>query len=294
MVRPAQFGFNHETAATNIFQKSIDIQAAALHEKALKEFDDFVQLLRSYKIYVIVLQDPGKPPTPDAVFPNNWISFHHDTMVLYPMLAVNRRQERRKAWVRLLQDAFTIGNTIDLSDFENQNQFLEGTGSLVLDRKNSIAYANRSSRTHDTVLKRFAEKLNYKPLYFTALDREGNEIYHTNVLLSIGTKTAVICSEIISDNAERNAVLRQLSAHHEIVTISYDQMLRFSGNILLVKNRDGANFWVMSDQAMQAFDKHQLSTLLKDGHLIHAPLTTIETAGGGSARCMLAEIFYEG
>lgn len=292
MVRPAQFGFNAETAPTNIFQDANETSnPKIIHEKALKEFDDFVQLLRSNKIYVIVLQDPGIPVTPDSLFPNNWISFHKDTIVLYPMLAPNRRLERRSSWISLLKVAFRFKNVVDFSGHEKQNQFLEGTGSLVLDRENRIAYANLSSRTDETLLKKFAFTMNYNLVCFTASDKNGKEIYHTNVMMAIGKIKAVVCDEIINDEKERKILLRQLSTHHEIVKITHEQLLRFAGNMLLVKNRDGVKFWVMSEQAYLSLNDTQLKILNKDGGFIHAPLYTIESVGGGSARCMMTEVF---
>lgn len=292
MVRPAQFGFNAETASTNIFQQDLSgKQEQIIHEKALKEFDDFVQLLRDHKIYVIVLQDPGMPATPDSIFPNNWISFHEDTIVLYPMLAENRRKERRSEWIGWLKHAVHSQQLTDLSGYEKQNQFLEGTGSLVLDRTYKIAYANHSSRTSKNLLLEFADKMNYEAVSFRAADNNGNEIYHTNVLMAIGEKTAVVCSEMICDVKERKNVLQKLSAHHEVVEISPQQLLQFAGNMLLVKNRDGERFWVMSEQAFHSLNNSQIETLQKDGGFIHSPLTTIEKTGGGSARCMMAEIF---
>lgn len=292
MVRPSQFGFNTETAGTNIFQHvTNETDLRTVHEKALKEFDDFVQLLRSHKIYVIVLQDPGTPFTPDSIFPNNWISFHDETIVLYPMLAENRRKERRSGWISLLKHAFNSGKVIDLSGHEKQNQFLEGTGSLVLDRIHHIAYANRSSRTKENLLNDFAKKINYDTVCFTATDKDGNEIYHTNVLMAIGEKTAVVCSEVIRDEEERENVMQKLGLHHEVVDITQQQLLQFAGNMLLVKNRDGVKFWVMSEQAFCSLTSSQIGILQKEGGFIHLPLSTIETVGGGSARCMMAEVF---
>ncbi|HUM45444.1 MAG TPA: arginine deiminase-related protein [Chitinophagales bacterium] len=292
MVRPGQFGFNAETASTNIFQQDFSGKPAqTIHEKALKEFDDFVQLLRDHKIYVLVLQDPGKLNTPDAIFLNNWISFHEDTIVLYPMLAENRRKERRSEWVAFLQQTLHSGNVIDFSGYEKQNQFLEGTGSLVLDRTHKIAYATRSSRTSEKLLNEFADKMSYELVCFTATDNNGNEIYHTNVLMAIGEKTAVICSEMIRDEGERKMVLQKLTPNHELIVITSQQLLQFAGNMLLVKNRDGEKFWVMSEQAFHSLTDSQIDILEKDGGFIHSPLKTIETTGGGSARCMMAEIF---
>lgn len=295
MIRPAQFGFNTETADTNIFQhEPVAISQQDNHTKALIEFDHFVQRLREHKIYVIVLQDPGMPVTPDSLFPNNWISFHEDTVVLYPMLAKNRRMERRNEWISLLKQTFQLSKEIDLSGYEKQEKYLEGTGSLVLDRVNKIAYANLSSRTHLIVLQQFAEKFRYALVHFKATDSQGQEIYHTNVLMAIGEKTAVLCSEVIHDETERNTVLQKISAYQEVVDITYQQLLQFAGNMLLVKNRDGAKFWVMSEQAFQSLLPSQREILQKDGVFIHSALHTIEKIGGGSARCMMAEVFWGG
>jgi hypothetical protein len=295
MIRPAQFGFNTETADTNIFQhEPVATSQHDNHSKALIEFDHFVQRLREHKIYVIVLQDPGMPATPDSLFPNNWISFHEDTVVLYPMLAKNRQLERRAAWIILLKQTFHLKKEIDLSGYEKQEQYLEGTGSLVLDRINKIAYANLSSRTHEIVLQQFAEQFRYDLVHFKATDNQGKEIYHTNVLMAIGEKTAVLCSEVIHDETERNTVLEKMSAYQEVVDITYQQLLQFAGNMLLVKNRDGAKFWVLSEQAFHSLTPFQKKQLEKDGAFIHAPLNTIEKIGGGSARCMMAEVFLGG
>ena len=295
MIRPAQFGFNTETADTNTFQNEpVESSQQDNLTKALIEFDDFIQLLREHKIYVIVLQDPGLPVTPDSLFPNNWISFHDDTVVLYPMLAKNRRMERRAGWISLLKQMFQHNKEIDLSGYETQEKYLEGTGSLVLDRVNKIAYANLSSRTHEIALQQFTDKIKYELVLFKATDNHGKEIYHTNVLMSIGEKTAVLCSEVMHNETERNKVLEKMSAYQEVVEISYQQLLQFAGNMLLVKNRDGAKFWVMSEQAFHSLTAKQKKQLEKDGALIYAPLYTIEKIGGGSARCMMAEVFLGG
>lgn len=291
MVRPARFGFNTETAGTNIFQQEINsIHISEVQEKAWKEFDDLVQLLRSHKVYVIVLQDPGIPATPDSIFPNNWISFHADTMVLYPMLAANRRWERRSGWIRLLSNLFHIGRLIDFSPYENDKQYLEGTGSMVLDRTNRVVYATLSSRTSQTLLREFADTLRFDLVSFHATDNDGKEIYHTNVMMAIGGKTAVVCSEVIRSDEERTNLLTKLSANHELVIISYEQMQHFAGNMLLVKNRDDEKYWVMSEQAFHSLTASQIKILEKEGSIIFSSLNTIETIGGGSARCMMTEI----
>ncbi|MBA2406851.1 MAG: amidinotransferase [Chitinophagales bacterium] len=288
MIRPAKFGFNAETAGTNIFQQRVNSER--VNEKALYEFDEFVKVLRSHKIYVVILQDPGLPATPDSIFPNNWISFHDESMILYPMLASNRRSERRANWICLLKETFQKKQVIDLSGYENQNLFLEGTGSMVFDRINKVIYGNISSRTDKNLLNEVAAKFGYQSVSFQVINDEGNEIYHTNVLMAIGEKTAVICSEIITDAAERSSVLKKIS-DHDVVEISYQQLLKFAGNMLLVKNRDGEKFWVMSKQAYESLQPAQKNILLKDGNFIYSDLKTIEAIGGGSARCMMAEVF---
>ena len=292
MVRPSKFGFNRETSSTNVFQhEAMNSDSEGVQAEALREFDQFVNRLREQKIYVTVLQDPGLLNTPDSLFPNNWISFHRDTMILYPLLAENRRKEKRSEWINLLRSEYHVNNVIDLSGYENQNQYLEGTGSIVLDRKNDVIYGNISSRTNPGLLKDIAAKLNYEPVTFSAHLKTGEEIYHTNVVMAIGEWTAVICSEVISDKKERNAVLKNLGKYHRVVEIDEHQLKCFAGNMLLVKNRDNKKFWVMSEQAFRSLSKTQIEVLKTDGGFICSDLQTIETIGGGSARCMMAEIF---
>jgi hypothetical protein len=211
MVRPAGFAFNSETAGSNIFQTADnDADRSDIHAKALQEFDALVKKLRQNKVYVIVLQDPGIPATPDSIFPNNWISFHKKEIVLYPMLAANRRQERRNDWVLFLKCELQKPRIIDLTNYENEQMFLEGTGSLVLDRINQVAYANRSSRTSEKLLNAFAQKMHYEVLSFLATDSRKREIYHTNVVMAMGEKTVVICPEVIRDLREKKQVLERL------------------------------------------------------------------------------------
>ena len=289
MVRPARFGFNDETSGSNIFQKT-HLPDKNPHEKAIKEFDSLVKKLREQKIYVIVLQDRNEQ-APDSLFPNNWISFHDDRLILYPMLAENRRKERKREWIQLLKQATGTKSITDLSQSENEGAFLEGTGSLVLDRKNKIAYANLSARTDKTLLVRWCSAMGYELISFRASTRDGKEIYHTNVIMSIGDKVAVICTDVIYDKEEQEKVKGKLSASHSLVEITEDQVNHFCGNLLLVKNREGKKFWVMSEQAFLAFTDDQKSLLQADGEFIYSGLDTIESVGGGSARCMLAEIF---
>lgn len=290
MIRPAQFGFNHETAASNVFQKGSEQAPDEIQQKALKEFDELVKLLRLNKIYVIVIGDDGKLHTPDSVFPNNWISFHSGKMVLYPMLSESRRRERRSDWIQLLKQCSGSKEIIDFTREELNGKFLEGTGSMVLDHANKIAYANLSSRTHEELFPRWCSRFELEPVFFHATTIDGKEIYHTNVLMAVGEKTAVICPEAIRDQVERSRVIEKLSAHHRLIEISEEQMNHYCGNLLLVKNREGKKFWVMSTRAFRRLSEEQKEMLRLDGDLLHSPLETIESVGGGSARCMMAEM----
>lgn len=291
MIRPSLFGFNTETAESNIFQKPSDVKKESVHDEALKEFDLLAKKLRENKVYVIVLQDPGMPYTPDSLFPNNWISFHREKMILYPLLAENRRMERRSDWIELLKHTSGISEVKNFSAEESGGKFLEGTGSIVPDRKNKVAYANLSSRTNFELLQQWCNEMHFEPVAFTATTRDKKEIYHTNVLMALGEKTAVMCSEVIRDVTERQKVLSKLSAHHRLVEISEAQMMRFAGNMLLVKNRDGEKFWVMSEKAFDCLSSSQKEILKLDGEFLFSDLKMIEAVGGGSARCMIAEVF---
>jgi len=291
MIRPVSFGFNEQTAGSNAFQNR-DVDQQAVQDKALAEFDGFVKILKENGVSVTVVDDTAQPHTPDSIFPNNWISFHADgTVFLYPMQAENRRLERREDIISKLEDTFKVAHVIDLSRFEAENKFLEGTGSMVLDRGNKIAYACLSPRTDKEVLTLFCEQAGYKAISFEAADANGKAIYHTNVLMCIGSGFAVICTDSIPNPHEKVVVLESLrSTHKEVVEITFDQMNRFAGNMLEVKNKAGENLIVMSQNAYQALDEVQKSTLKKYGKLVYADINTIETNGGGSARCMIAEV----
>lgn len=291
MVRPAAFGFNQQTAVNNAFQ--VDTQTVHLQQLALQEFDDFVTLLRSNKVGVYVIEDSAEPRTPDAVFPNNWLSFHpHHQLFLYPMFAPNRRLERKPGAIDQIKKQFGIRDLIDLSAFEKDEQFLEGTGSMVLDRVRKIAYACLSPRTCLPVLDEFCNRTGYQPVWFQATDSNGTPIYHTNVMMCVARQFVVICLESITDPAERARVADKInSTGKNIVEISYDQMNQFAGNMLQVENRDGELFLVMSSRAYQSLSPIQVQELTRFNKIIHADLSTIENNGGGSARCMMAEIF---
>ncbi|WP_255486792.1 citrulline utilization hydrolase CtlX [Mucilaginibacter sp. SP1R1] len=291
MIRPVSFGFNEQTAESNAFQNR-DANQQAVQDKALAEFDGFVNTLRVNGVNVTVIDDTAQPHTPDSIFPNNWVSFHTDGNVfLYPMQAKNRRLERREDIISKLEDTFKVGHVIDLSRFEAENKFLEGTGSMVLDRQNKIAYACLSPRTDKQVLEFFCEQAGYKAISFEAVDAHGKAIYHTNVLMCIGSAFAVICTDSIANPHEKVVVLESLrSTHKQIVPITFDQMNRFAGNMLEVTNKAGETLIVMSNNAYQALTDEQKNMLKKYGKLVYADINTIETNGGGSARCMMAEV----
>jgi hypothetical protein len=292
MVRPARFAFNPQTAPSNAFQQA---SAAELDQQAtaLCEFENLAELLRDAGVSVIVAQDTPSPLKPDAIFPNNWVSFHRDgSAVLYPMLAPNRRCERRDEIVQLVsrEGGFRIARTVDLSYRENQGKFLEGTGSLVLDRVNRVAYAGLSPRTDLDVLGEFSQQLDYDLVTFEAADATGKAVYHTNVLMAIGARFAVLCSETIGPPEQRAAVLAKLRATgHEVVEISLQQMSAFAGNLLELAPPAG-NVIVMSSTAWSSLDAVQRRTLERHGRVLAAAIPVIERCGGGGVRCMLAEI----
>lgn len=290
MIRPVAFAYNAQTAVNNKFQAAGNAEAAQV--KALEEFDAFVDKLRENDIEVIVVNDTPEPHTPDSIFPNNWISFHNGTIVLYPMYAENRRAERKQAILNMIHDKFPIAETIDLSGYEKENVFLEGTGSMVLDRKNKIAYACLSERTNKAALEDFCARMGYTPCSFIATDASGVTIYHTNVMMSVADNYVVICLESIKDADERaNVVATIEKTGKDILPISYEQMNRFAGNMLQLENKKGEKILVMSEQAHKSLTYEELSILQKYNRIIYSKLDTIEMNGGGSARCMIAEVF---
>ena len=290
MIRPVNFAFNRETAVNNAFQ--VATTEADVQQKAIKEFDTFVDKLRSKNIDVVVVNDTPEPYTPDSIFPNNWISFHSNgDIVLYPMFAENRRLERKPNVIAEIQSKFSVNHTIDLSSYESQRKYLEGTGSIVLDRDKRIAYACVSPRTDPKLFNEFCLRLNYEPVLFHAFDGRGHAIYHTNVMMCVADKFVVICLASISDDSERNTVTEKIVASgKEILDISLDQMNHFAGNMLQVNDTDGKKYLVMSTQAYKSLTQEQISKLKKYNDIIHSPLNTIEKHGGGSARCMMAEV----
>ena len=291
MIRPVNFGFNEETAESNGFQNRDAVDDGA-NTKAQQEFDGMVNILGANGVDVTVIDDTPEPYTPDSIFPNNWVSFHADGEVyLYPMQAENRRLERREDIIAKLEDRFSVKHVIDLSRFEEENKFLEGTGSMVLDREHKIAYACISPRTDPDVLDLFCEHAGYKAVTFDAVDEKGQAIYHTNVLMCIGSGFAVVCLDSIPNSYEKLVVAESLaSTQKELIGISFEQMNHFAGNMLEVKNSAGDTLIVMSQSAFGALFDEQKVILKKYGKLVHVDIGTIETLGGGSARCMMAEV----
>lgn len=292
MVRPFRFAFNEETAGNNHFQQKTD--QSLVHEKAVEEFDAFVKLLRGNDVDVTVVQDTPEPWTPDSIFPNNWFSSHiMGELVLYPMFAENRRQERKPEVLHLLRRRMNHPKLIDLTYWEKENQFLEGTGSMIFDRDKRIAYACRSQRTSEKVLVDFCSRMNFDYILFDAVDKNGNPIYHTNVMMEIGTQVAVICLEAIRNEQERGKVVSRVTDSGKIIVdISLEQVERFAGNMIELKNRSGHPLMVMSASARESLTLGQERTISTYSKIVSADLKTIESNGGGSARCMIVEIFY--
>lgn len=294
MVRPVRFGFNEQTADSNAFQ---DVKLAAqtkdvAQDDARREFDDMVAQLRVAGVNVTVVEDTPEPFTPDSIFPNNWVSFHQSgKIVLYPMQAQNRRLERRMDLIESLKDKFQVEQIIDLTYFEEQGKFLEGTGSMVLDRRYKTAYACVSPRTHPEVLAAFANAMGYKVVQFEAADQNGKAVYHTNVLMCIGDNFAVVCLAAITDPDQRQQVRDSLiNSGKNVVEISHQQMNNFAGNMLMVNTKRDEKLLVMSTTAYQSLTAKQRDELDDYAQLIHFDLSMIEGNGGGSARCMMAEV----
>ncbi|MEY3678876.1 MAG: hypothetical protein RI924_1017 [Bacteroidota bacterium] len=293
LIKPAHFGFNLETAASNSFQQQTNEQAEELQQKALQEFEAFAAALQAKGLELTIFEDTADPIKPDAVFPNNWISFHPDgTVILYPMYAPNRRLERRMDIVESLKKTFQINRVLDWSAYENQSKFLEGTGSVVFDHVHQTAYACLSPRTDQALFLELCRYLNYKPVYFSAYDAAGKEIYHTNVMMCIGEQFALICLESIHDKQERALVMDALSnTGHQVIEITLEQMSQFAGNMLCLKNRQGDTFLVLSGTAHHCLSHSQKEKLSQYAELLPLNISTIEKVGGGSVRCMIAEVF---
>lgn len=295
MIEPIAFEYNAQTAENNYFQ--VNSENEDTQTKALAEFNAFVEKLRSKGINVITIKDTLEPHTPDSIFPNNWVSFGHDgKVVLYPMFAPNRRDERRMDILdQIKNEGFEVKEIIDFTSSETDEKFLEGTGSMIFDHDNKIAYGSVSLRLDESLFRTFCERFGYTPIVFHSFQTAGNErlpIYHTNVMMCVADQFVVICLDCIDDQAEREHVIHTIqNSGKEIVEITETQMQNFAGNMLQVQNEQGEKFLVMSQSAYQSLLPEQIAQIEKYCEIVYADLQTIETNGGGSARCMLAEVF---
>lgn len=293
MVRPAHFGFNAETASSNAFQQEQNTNAGVVKKAAIKEFDAMVDLLRKNEIELIVVQDKPEPVKTCAVFPNNWFCTMPDaSLTLFPMQAINRRAERTAEIIDLLRTKYQIAKFRDLSKYEHVNWFLESTGSMVIDHINKILYACISPRTHRQMAEKFAKAHNYKAICFEAQDPLGNAVYHTNVIMHIGDGYVVLCGESIKNEEDKEKVYNTFVKNKQvIIEISMHQVYEFAGNMLQVENKRGEKITILSRRAYDSLSKLQIKALTAHTWLLPVPLNIIEKAGGGSVRCMLAEIF---
>ena len=296
MIRPVRFRTNEETIVNNYFQKGINITQEEINRKAQQEFDTLVQKLREVGVHVIQVEDIYEQDTPDSIFPNNWISFHNNgDVAIYPMFAENRRRERREDILDIVEEAgFEIENVFDYTEAENEGIFLEGTGAMVLDRIHRKAYCALSPRASEELFIEFCEDFEYTPVIFRAFQKTDGElkpIYHTNVMMALGTTFAIVCLDTIEDKNERKNVLNHLKEDKkEIITISREQVDYYAGNMLEVKGKEHS-YLVMSQTAYQSLTPQQIEAIERHTQILYSDLSTIEICGGGSARCMLAEVF---
>ncbi|MFX0555293.1 citrulline utilization hydrolase CtlX [Maribacter sp. CXY002] len=297
MIRPVSFRMNEQTAVNNYFMEDLDVQNQVINKKAQEEFDTFVTALKAKGVNVIVVEDTLEPDTPDSIFPNNWISFHENgTVGIYPMFAENRRLERREDILDILeQQGFQINSVMDYTSAEEEGVFLEGTGVIILDRAHNKAYCALSDRADEDLFIEFCEDFDMFPVIFTAnqtVDGKRMPIYHTNVMMALAEHFAIICLDTIDDKKERKIVMDHLrNDGKEIITISEAQMHSFAGNMLQVLGANDKKYLVMSSAAYQSLNEGQLAKIKSYCDIIHSPLDTIEACGGGSARCMMAEVF---
>ena len=295
MIEPVSFNYNAETALNNYFQKNdANFSKPQIQKKALEEFNNFVKLLRSKQVNVHVIKDTIHPLTPDSIFPNNWISFHSNGEVLiYPMFANNRRLERRRDIIKKLQNEYFVSEVKSLVHYEDKSIFLEGTCSMILDRTNKICYASISLRTNKSIVLDFCDQLNYKPVLFNSFqDVDGKRlpIYHTNVMMCVASDFAIVCLDAIDSQDEKNSVINSLiTTNKEIIQISELQANKFAGNMLQVQG--DKKYLIMSESAFNSLSKEQIQKIESYCSILYSDLNTIEKFGGGSARCMMAEIF---
>lgn len=294
MIRPANFGYNAETALNNAFQtKDADGNSTVTREKAQKEFDSFVKELVNVGVNVKVIEDTDAPVKPDAIFPNNWISFHDDgTIITYPMFAVNRRIERREDIIEAMELDFVVNKRYTFESYESDHKFLEGTGSMIFDRKHQIVYACLSQRTNIELLDKFAVLMGCRVIHFHAVDQSGNNIYHTNVMMALGADFVVICLESIKDESEKAELLSEFKrTNKRVIDISYFQMENFAGNMLEILGKDRKRYTIMSKSAYKSLNPNQIDDINNTSNVLPIDISTIEHYGGGSVRCMMAEIF---
>lgn len=298
MIRPVSFRMNEQTAVNNYYQKVLEsLTPETVQFKALQEFDDFVEKLRAVGVNVIVIDDTKETDTPDSIFPNNWISFHKNgDVALYPMFAENRRLERREDILETLEDlGYQINNVVDYTSAEEEKIYLEGTGSLLLDRENGKAYCALSPRADEDLLIEFCEEFEFTPVSFVSYQTVNDKrlpIYHTNVIMCLGEKFSVICLDSIDDKKERKNVIKHLKEDHkEIISISEEQVNSFAGNMLQVLGSNDERYIVMSNSAYESLTNQQIKQIEKHGKILYSSLDTVEACGGGSARCMMAEVF---
>lgn len=295
MVEPVCFGYNAQAAQTNTFQQQVYSNQQA-QELAIAEFNKLRTLLQNNGVTVHTYKDTETPSTPDSIFPNNWFSTHAENaeneLVLYPMAVENSRAERRPDIIKHIQEVCKANKVCDLSTWEQQQKYLEGTGSMVLDRVNKVAYCAQSIRSNHEVLQHFCQYMGYTPCLFNTKPTNGTPVYHTNVLMSIGKTLAVLCTSSIATIAEQEQVLQQFQqSGREVLQLSYEQLFHFAGNSINLCNANGESLWVMSSQAWNSLNTTQQEIYQQHGTVIHSPLETIETLGGGSARCMIAELY---
>ncbi|XP_037036197.1 uncharacterized protein LOC119074282 [Bradysia coprophila] len=293
MIRPVKFAMNPETCHTNAFQKPTHQTNDEVHQKSSEQFDNFVKLLKDNGVDVTVIDDTVEPHTPDSIFPNNWITFYHNGICLHSMENMNRRAERKPHVLSALREKFLISETVDLTASEAKHQYLEGTGSVILDRKNRIAYGCLSSRTHRAEFENYCNLFNFKGICFNAVDSNNVPIYHTNVMLSVADRYVIVCLDAVRDENQRRELLKSFhESSKSVISISLDQMNNFAANVLQLQNGiTGEKVLVMSTRAFNSLTGDQIATISKFNKIIHENVDVIENNGGGGVRCMMAEIF---
>ncbi|MGB0524704.1 MAG: citrulline utilization hydrolase CtlX [Flammeovirgaceae bacterium] len=294
MIRPAFFGYNEQTAKSNAFQNSLNnLEDANIQAIATQEFEQLASEIKNHGVTVNIIDDSLEPKKPDAIFCNNWVSFHDDgTVILYPVCTPNRRWERRRSVLDMIGQGYHITNEIDFSHYEEDGKFLESTGSMILDRQHKVCYACLAIRTDKDLLQKFSEKMGYELVVFDSVDENGIPIYHTNVMMGLAMNYVVICMESIKDEAQRNQLIQKFKdTNKEIVDISLDQVKQFCGNVIELENKAGASLLIMSDRARHAFTPEHKAIIERHSTIVSAPINTIEKIGGGGARCMVAEVF---